>query len=68
MDFTWNPVFRKIMRLKESYISAVGPTKDIYDATGYKTCVDKWIEKTQDSFWSDVRPFLIIKQYKYSSR
>ena len=64
MDFTWNPVFREIMRLKKSYISTVGPTKDIYDATGYKTCVDKWIEKTQDSFWSDVRPFLIIKQYK----
>ena len=64
MNFTWNPVFREIIRLKEEYVAKFGPNKDIYDAGEYKTCVDKWITKTNDEFWSQVRPFLILKQYE----
>ena len=64
MSFTWNPVFREIIRLKEKYVAKFGPNKDIYDAGEYKTCVDKWITGTNDEFWSQVRPFLILKQYK----
>ena len=62
--FTWNPVYREIIRLKEEYVAKLGPNKDIYDAGEYKTCVDKWIAGTKDEFWSQVRPFLILKQYK----
>ena len=64
MSFTWNPVFREIIRLKEEYVTKFGLNKNLYDAGEYKTCVDKWIAGTNDEFWSQVRPFLILKQYK----
>ena len=60
--FNWNPVYREIIRLKEEYVAKNGPSPLLYDPNGYKTCVDKWIAGTNDPFWSDVRPFLILKQ------
>lgn len=63
-NFNWSPVYREIIRLKEKYVNQFGPSFSLYDNEGYDTFIDKWIDKTQDNFWVDIRPFIILKQYK----
>lgn len=65
-NFSWNPVFNEVMRLKEAYTSLnlTNNVPPICDPDGFKTCIDRWIAATNDTFWSEVRPFLNIKQYK----
>ena len=65
-NFTWNPVFNEVMRLKAAYTSLnlINEVPPICDPDGFKTCIDRWIAATNDTFWSEVRPFLNIKQYK----
>ena len=65
-EFSWNPVFREIMRLKGEF-AALNPdlsNAEICDQKEQKTCVDRWILATNDPFWAEIRPFLVIKQYK----
>ena len=62
-NFAWNPVYNEIMRLKAEYLK-LNSSGDIYDPEGSKTCVDKWILATNDHFWAEIRPFLVLKQLK----
>lgn len=68
-NYTWNPVFNKLMELKKNYVNKTGSLSSynsLYERGEFKTCVDKWIDATQDPFWISVRPFIIIKQDKSS--
>lgn len=63
--YSWNPLFNKIMDLKDEAYEAWKRTssiEDFYAVLEYNSTVDRWMYLSKDPFWNSIRPFLRIKQ------
>lgn len=60
--YTWNPLYNQVMRLRDLYMEKNPTDQGFFLKQEYSTVIDRWIAATQDPYWTDLRPFLHIKQ------
>lgn len=49
LNRTWNPVLKLCLEIKQEYIEQFGSEPSLYDADGYSSCIERWIDELNEA-------------------